>query len=154
MCSSDLILRIQTLLTVLCIFFGKDLLAALGLPVSQLGMFQFACVGSLFLAFTLFCLVVLLYLDRRTDALAVATLFLLLNTVLSAATLQLGYVFYGAGFAFSSMGALLLAVGLVMHRVGNLEYLTFSGTPIIGQKVAVDALRTRPGRGFGREHSL
>ncbi len=148
------ILRVQALITVLCIFFGAEILGLLGLPVSQLGMFQFACVGSLFVAFTLFSLVVLLYLDRRTDALAVSTLFLLLNGALSAASLALGYVFYGAGFAFSGMLALLLAVGLLMHRIRNLEYLTFSGTPIIGQKPPLAALRAGAGRGFGREHAL
>lgn len=148
------ILRIQALITVLCIFFGADILQLLDLPMSQLGMFRFACVGSLFVAFTLFCLVVLLYLDRRTDALAVALLFLLLNSGLSLASLALGYVFYGAGFAFSGMLALLLAVGLLMHRIQNLEFLTFSGTPIIGQQAATAALRAGPGRGYGREHAL
>ena len=148
------ILRIQAVITILCIFFGADILRLLDLPVSQLGMFQFACVGSLFVAFTLFCLVVLLYLDRRTDALAVAVLFLLLNGGLSLASLALGYVFYGSGFAFSGMLALLLAVGLVTHRIQNLEFLTFSGTPINGQKAPIEALRAGPGRGFGREHSL
>ncbi len=148
------ILKIQGLVTGLCVYFGADILVGIGLPYSQLGMFRFACVGSLFLSFMTFSLVVLLYMDRRGDSLAALTVFLGLNVALSFASLRLGYVFYGAGFAFACMLGLFLGLGLLLHRVRNLEFLTFAATPIIGQKAARRALRAVPGGMFGRVHPV
>ncbi len=148
------ILRVQALVTGLCVYFAGALLPALGLPFRQLGMFRFACIGSVFLSFTLFAMVVLLYLDRRRDAVAVTTLFGVLNGALTAASLQFGFVYHGAGFAVAGMLALLLAVSLLLNRVRNLEYLTFAATPINGQMAPRPGLRVRPNRGFGLEHPL
>ena len=148
------IVKVQALVTGLCVYFAGPLLVAIDLPFSQVGMFRFACVGSLFLTFTMFANVVLLYMDRRHDALAVSLTFLGLNIVLTLASVELGYVFYGAGFAFASMLTMLLAIGLLFHRLYNLEYLTFAGTPIIGQKPPRRALRAGPGRRFGRYHPV
>ena len=148
------ILEIQALVTGLCVYFAGDLLVAVDLPFSQSGMFRFACVGSVFLSFTMFAIVVLLYMDLRRDALIVSLVFLTVNAALSLVSLELGYLFYGAGFAFAGLLSLMLAIGLLFHRLYNLEFLTFAGTPIIGQRSARRALRAAPGRPFGRLHAL
>lgn len=148
------ILRVQAIVTGLCVYFAGELLVALGLPYGQLGMFRYACVGSLFFCFVLFSVVVLLYLDRRGDALAVVALFCGLNAVLTPATLALGFAFWGVGFAGAGGVALVLALQLLFDRVRRLEYLTFAGTPIEGQRRPSRGLRAGPGRGFGLEHPL
>ncbi len=148
------ILRVQAIVTGLCVYFAGDVLLAVGLPYGQLGMFRYACLGSLFFCFVLFSVVVLLYLDRRSDALAVVALFCAQNALLTPASLALGFAFWGVGFAAAGGVAVLLALHLLFDRVRRLEYLTFACTPIRGQRRARADLRAGPGRGFGREHPV
>ncbi len=148
------ILKVQGVVTFLAAFFGVEILSALGLPVSQIGLFRYGVVGSLFLVFMVFSNVVLLYLDCQRQVLAVVSLFLGVNLISSAATLELGYQFYGLGFATASLVALIVSLTMLMRQLYNLEFVTFATLPLMGQRRASRGLRARAGGGFGVYHDL
>ncbi|MHB8877069.1 MAG: exopolysaccharide Pel transporter PelG [Myxococcaceae bacterium] len=139
------ILKVQGAVTFLGAFFAVELLAALDLPVSQVGIFRFSVVGSLFLVFMMFANVILLYLDRQREVLITGVVFLALNLGLSIASLKLGYQFYGMGFAASSLVALCLSLLFLANQLYNLEYMTFAARPLTGQRRAKSSLQVLGG---------
>lgn len=148
------IVKIQGVVTFLCAFFAVEILGRLGLPVSQVGMFRFAVVGSIFLVFMQFSVVLLLYLDRQREALVAITLFFAVNLGSTLVTLRLGYQFFGLGFAASALLGMLVALFLLARQLYHLEYFTFMRLPVLGQRAPRAALRARPGGMFGRYHPL
>ena len=148
------ILKVQGMVTFLCVYFAVDILDALGLPVSQVGLFRFAVVASLFLAFMLFSNVIMLYLDRQKEVFTVVTLFCATNLVLTLLSLRLGYQFYGLGFAAACFVGVVASLFNLANQLYNLEYVTFAPTPLSGQRRARPGLRARPGGGYGRYNPI
>jgi uncharacterized membrane protein len=139
------ILKVQGVVTLLAAWFGTGLLHAAGLPVSEVGMFRFAVVGSLFFSFLMFSNVILLYLDRRREVLGVVVVFFVANATLTLLTRQLGYPFYGLGLAAACLLALALSLFFLLDQLHNLEFRTFSAIPVLNQRRATSALRAPTG---------
>jgi uncharacterized membrane protein len=148
------VITFQSMFSFLCAFFGEELLTALGLPVSQVGMFRYGVAGSLFLVFLLFSVVILMYLDRQREILASVVSLLVLNTVLSLVTLDMGYQYYGLGFAVAALISMLIALVHLTNQLYSLEYMTFASIPVLGQRRAKDKLRARRGGMYGRYNPL
>ncbi len=147
------ICKVQSVLSFLCVVFAGDLLRLFGLPLSEVGMFRFAVTGSLFLSFMLFSNVIMLYLDRRREVLAVGLVQTALNLVLTRASLHAGYAWYGAGFATACLVGMLVSLLFLTDQLFNLEYRTFSSIEIVGRRGG-GALRARRGGLFGRYHAV
>jgi uncharacterized membrane protein len=148
------VITFQSMFSFLCAFFGEELLTALGLPVSQVGMFRYGVAGSLFLVFLLFSVVILMYLDRQREILVSVVSLLVLNTVLSLVTLDMGYQYYGLGFAVAALVSMLIALVHLTNQLYSLEYMTFASIPVLGQRRAKDKLRARRGGMYGRYNPL
>jgi uncharacterized membrane protein len=144
------VISFQSMFSFLCAFFGEELLAALGLPVSQVGIFRYGVAGSLFLTFLLFSVVILMYLDRQKEILVSVGTLLLLNTVLSLVTIEMGYQYYGMGFAVAALISMLIGLLHLANQLYSLEYMTFASIPVLGQRRARQKLRARPGGMYGR----
>ena len=144
------VITFQSMFSFLCVFFGEEILTALGLPVSQVGMFRYGVAGSLFLVFVLFSVVILMYLDRQREILYSVGSLLVLNTVLSIVTLDMGYQYYGLGFALAALISMLVALVHLANQLYSLEYMTFASIPVLGQRRANRKLRARPGGMYGR----
>jgi len=84
--------------------------------------------------FLLVTVLLLLYLDLRGSVLIVSSLFLAANVVLTLLTLHLGFPYYGYGFLYASVIALVVALVLLDNRMRNLEYLTFTRQPLIPEE--------------------
>lgn len=143
-------LKIQGVLTFLFVFFAVEFLDGVGLPVSQVGMFRFAAVGSLALAFMLFSNVLLLYMDRQREVLSTLVVFFGANVVLTRVSLEVGYPAYGLGFAAACWVGALLSTLHLTNQLFNLEFMTFAMRPVMGQRPARPALRAGPSGGYGR----
>lgn len=143
------ILKVQGTVTFLAAFFAVELLRLLDLKVSQVGIYRFSVVGSLFLVFMMFSNVILLYLDRQREVLITSILLMVLNFGFSLATLKLGYQFYGLGYAASSLVALCVSLLLLTNQLYNLEYMTFAARAVTGQRRAKASLRV-PAGWYGR----
>lgn len=142
--------KVQGLTTFLFVYFADDLLRMVGLPYSQTGMFRFGLLGALMQVLMLFIHVILLYFDLRGTVALLTLLFLLCNVVFSAASLALGFPYYGAGFAASGFVGLLASTLMLYVRVNDLEYITFAKRKIVGQSEPTAADRARKGGMYGR----
>ena len=143
------IFKVQSVISFLCAVFAPEMLRAVGLPLSEVGILRFAITGSLFLSFLLFSNVILLYLDRRVEVLLVGILHTACNVLLSLWSLHAGYAWYGAGFATACLVGMLASLFFLTDQLFNLEYRTFSSISIVGKKSGA-ALRARPGGLYGR----
>lgn len=148
------ILKVQGLVSLLAVFFAVEILQGIGLPVSQVGMLRFGIVGSFFMAFMLFAIVILLYLDRQSEVLQAVAVFFSTNLGLSLLTVHVGYQFYGLGFALASLLGLLTALFHLANQLYNLEYMTFGMMPVMGQKRGRRSLRVRRGGLYGAARKL
>ena len=148
------IAKIQGVITFLAAFMAEEILRFVDLPVSQIGMFRSAVIGSFFLVVMLFTNVLLLYLDRQKEVFWAVVVLVIANTVMSFLSLKLGYQFYGFGFAFACLLAMGASLYFLLIRLENLEFGTFAGIPIQGQVKASKALLARPGGLYGRYNNL
>lgn len=123
--SARSLIILQVSIVLIGIFFAPVLLQALGISFAQLGIFRFGLLGALFHVFALFLSVVLSYFDVRRQALAVSGFFFVSNGILTWLTLDLGFAWYGVGYAISSILTFALAYFLVARHVTNLPYQTF-----------------------------
>jgi uncharacterized membrane protein len=68
---------------------------------------------------------VFFYLDRRKDVVALTAILVVLNFGLSLASVRLGPVFFGYGFALALLITLLIGLAMVQRLFRQLEYRTF-----------------------------
>lgn len=148
------ICKVQGLITFVAVYFADDLLELVGLPYSQTGMFRYGLIGAFMQVLMLFIHVVLLYFDLRGTVLGLTFLFFSVNALLSAASLSLGFRYYGAGFCAACFVGLLASVVMLYLRVMDLEFVTFAKRKIVGQTTARRSHRARPGGMYGEYHSL
>ncbi|MBK8976660.1 MAG: exopolysaccharide Pel transporter PelG [Planctomycetes bacterium] len=119
------LLKTQSLVTLACIVFAPRIVAGLGLPPSAVDVLRPMCVGALLHVGLLVTLLVLLYFDRRRDALLTSLLFLTANVAGAATAARVGLAAYGFGYAVAALVALVFALQRLGRALANLEYLTF-----------------------------
>jgi uncharacterized membrane protein len=119
------IVRVQGMTVVLLVMAGPRLLPALGISTVYLPLFCVYLLGTGMQVLMLAMFNVLFYLDKRRLALALATLFCVLNFTLTALSQRLGPGFYGYGFALSATLTSLLGLWFTAVKFKRLEYETF-----------------------------
>jgi polysaccharide biosynthesis protein PelG len=120
-------------------FVGVDLL---GLRPTQMGIFRNAMVGMACHASFMFCFIFFLYFDLRRPALALSTIFLVLNGALTAAFLPLGFTFFAYGNMLASVITFVAAVALLTRELPWLHFHAFITTnqclmwrpPLVGKR--------------------
>jgi uncharacterized membrane protein len=144
------LVKLQGLVTFLMVYFADDILKIVDLPYSQTSMFRFGLIGAFMQVLMLFVHVILLYFDLRGTVMGLTLVFLVANILLSAASLALGFPYYGAGFTAACFVGLLAAVVVLYWSVTDLEYITFAKRKIVGQASPGREERARPGGMYGR----
>lgn len=144
------LLKVQGLTTFVFVYFADDLLRIVDLPYSQTAMFRFGLIAAMMQVLMLFIHVILLYFDLRGTVAVLTFVFLLCNTLFSAASLALGFPYYGAGFAAAAFVGLLASTLALYWRVNDLEYITFAKRKIVGQTEPRGDDRARKGGMYGR----
>ena len=91
------------------------------------GTGSFGLIGAVFQFLFVTCSALTLYFDRRMMFLALQTCFLVLNAVLTAATLPLGWNYLGLGFLVASTISAALAYLVLVATLYRLDFLTFIG---------------------------
>ena len=66
-----------------------------------------------------------LYLDRRRIVLILTAMFVVLNFVSTAITIELGPAFCGYGFAFALLIVVMIGAQRLARALSRLEYETF-----------------------------
>jgi polysaccharide biosynthesis protein PelG len=119
------ILRIQGMTVVVLLLVGERLLGFFRIPFFYGYLFRIDVVGVGCQVFLLGLFTILFYLDYRKLVLALCALFAASNLALSLASLRLGPVFYGFGFAVAAALTSLVALSALSRRLDRLEYETF-----------------------------
>jgi uncharacterized membrane protein len=123
------IIKIQAIAALLVIAFGDPLLAWMGISPLYAPLLHVMVIGAGLQVVLLGILNVYFYLDRRNLALAMVGLFLLLNTLLTAATLWIGPEYFGYGYAGSLLIVNVIALVALDRVLERLEFETFMLQP-------------------------
>jgi len=109
-------------LAILVSFVAVD---PLGLRATQMGMLRNAIIGMACYTSFMFCIIFLLYFDLRRPALALLTMFLVLNGVLTLALLPSGSTFFAFGNMLASVITFVAAIVVLMRELPWLHYHFF-----------------------------
>jgi uncharacterized membrane protein len=119
------LLRVQGLLSILCIVFAPALIELVELPEFAIRVFRLTCLGALFQVLLLIVVLIQLYFDLRREAVISTAAFCALNGIGAAWSVALGRETYGAGYALAALAALLIAFVLLVRALETLEMRTF-----------------------------
>ncbi|MBA3017598.1 MAG: exopolysaccharide Pel transporter PelG [Proteobacteria bacterium] len=125
---------IQGAVTILCLIFSPELVKMTQLTPIQAPLLRIALIGAFLQALLTINIIIMFYFDLRKSVLAVATLFLSSNAGLSYLSTQLGFQYYGYGYTFSCLLSLIFGFYILNIKLNDLEYITFSGQPVIIKK--------------------
>ena len=117
--------KIQALAVLVTFVAGPALLDALGISLLYLPLLHVQVVGAGLQVGLMAILNVFFYLDQRRIVLYLCLEFVVLNCLLTAASLALGAAFYGYGFTLSVLITLVNGLWLLSRQLGRLEYETF-----------------------------
>lgn len=115
----------QTVLALVGMWFAPKIIGLLGGHYMQIGMLRYGFAGVLFQVLTLFLLILLSYFDNRKASLRIGLLFLCSNTLLTWASLQAGYQYYGYGYFLATFLTFIVATMITFRHVAMLPYHTF-----------------------------
>ena len=123
-------IKLQGVITLLCLLFSREIVAAFGLyPISSL-IFEKVVIAVFLQMLLLTTFIFMMYFDIRTELVLVAGVFLLSNATLSWLSLGLDYRFYGYGFLAANFIALAFAWYFLDKHVQELEFRTFVQQPL------------------------
>ncbi len=124
------LLRIQGAITIAVILFAPPIVEFLELPPAAIRVFRLTCLGALFHVLLLITILMQMYFDLRTQALATSLVFFVLNGTLAWWSVHRGIDTYGVGYALASFLSLLLGFLLLHRALDRLDYMTFTSQPI------------------------
>jgi uncharacterized membrane protein len=119
------IFRVQGLTVVFVILLAPTLLAAIGIPLLYIPLFNIDVVGTGIQVVFLGGLTILFYLDYRRLAFGLTVLFCGANFLLTIITIQLGSRYYGYGFAGSLLLTTTVGLAFLARKLDRIEYETF-----------------------------
>jgi len=117
--------KIQALAVLVTFVAGPALLDALGISQLYLPLLHVQVVGAGLQVGLMAILNVFFYLDQRRLVLYLCIEFVVLNCLLTGASLALGAAFYGYGFTLSVLITLITGLWALSRQLGRLEYETF-----------------------------
>ncbi len=124
------LIRLQGAITVLAIIFAPPLMEWVALPPTAVRVFRAACVGAFFHVMLLVTLLMQMYFELRKEALLTSVVFMGLNGVFAAWSVDGGIATYGLGYAAAALGSLLLGYALMMKGLQRLDFQTFTSQPL------------------------
>jgi len=117
---------VQGSVTGLCLALSPTLVEKMALFPVQVSIFRLALVGAFLQSLVSVVMVVLFYFARRMSLLAITCVYFTSMTVLSWWSAELGYQYYGYGYAVANLVTLCVAYQLMEHSLSDLEYVTFT----------------------------
>ena len=121
---------VQGTVTVVCLIFAPKIIAMARLSSLQIPLLRIVLIGSFLQILLCINVIILFYFDLRRQVLWVSLVFVATNAALSALSIHLGLAFYGYGYTYSCLIALMTAFYFLHIKVTELEYLTFASQPV------------------------
>ena len=125
------LIKLQGAVTLVCLLFSGEIAELFKLPLLSTLILDKALLAVFLQMMLLTVLIFLMYFDIKLQLLIVALVFFLSNTLFTYITFKLGYVFYGYGYLFSCLLALITGFICLNKHLNELEYRTFTGQPLI-----------------------
>jgi uncharacterized membrane protein len=119
------ICKIQGITVLVLLLAGPRLLDYVGISRLHLQLFSIDLVGVGMQVLMLAVFNVLFYLDQRRAVLGLATLFVVVNVVLTIASQYAGPAFYGYGFTLSTTVTSIVGLLVTSRKLDRLEINTF-----------------------------
>jgi len=126
------LIKIQGVVTLLCLLFSNEIAVFFGIPVLGTMILEKTLIAVFLQMLLLTVMIFLLYFDIRKEVAIVTGVFFLANMGLTLLTLKLGYVFYGYGYLFACLIALIIGCAFLNRHLHRLEYHTFVSQPLAG----------------------
>ena len=126
------LIKIQGVVTLLCLLFSKEIAVFFGIPALGTMILEKTLIAVFLQMLLLTVMIFLLYFDIRKEVAIVTGVFFLANMGLTLLTLKLGYVFYGYGYLFACLIALIVGYAFLNRHLHRLEYHTFVSQPLAG----------------------
>lgn len=130
---------LQTLVTGTYLFCAPMLIDFLHLRPEHLYVLRMAGIGAFFHVMLMVTLILILYFDRRLAAMAVALCFLATNTSFTFWVINRSPDLMGLGYAAAAFVSFLFGVGILCFSVRDIEYLTFTGQPLVTPRLPSEA---------------
>lgn len=124
-----MLLKVQGPLTFVAVVFAPEIFAGLNLSWASIFVFRFAAVGGVFHVLHLMVMILLLYLERRIEAMALALTFVFSNGLLTWLIFPLGPAYYGIGYLLACGLTLVVGVHMLVKAVEDLEFNVFMRQP-------------------------
>ncbi len=121
------LIKVQGLVTLLCLLYSDEILAALQMSQLSIVIFEKALVALFLQMLVLTLMIFMMYFDVQKELLIVGALFVSSNIVLTIISLNLGIQFYGYGYFFANLITLTAAYFFLDQHLKSLEYRTFIG---------------------------
>ncbi len=124
------ILKVQGLLALFLVLIAPNLAHWAHLQEQWVPLLRMAFLSGVAQYFVFLSMLLLLYIDRRREAMLLIAVYLVSIIVCTLISLTLGSKFYGAGYLVASVLTALFGWFLMQNRLNKLEYLTFMLQPI------------------------
>jgi len=98
----------------------------ISLPWGNPYVFHYLMIATIFFSIYFFYFLLLQYLDEYNVLLRINLFFFFVNFLVTLASVQLGFRYYGIGFLTASVTTTLIAFFILSSRIGGLEYYVFS----------------------------
>jgi uncharacterized membrane protein len=125
-----LVLKVQAPITAAVIVFAPEVMTGLRLQWLSVFVFRFGALGAILHALHLMVLILLLYLEFRMEAMAMAIVFVASNALFTAIAFVGGPGVWGVGYAASSALTLFTGLALLARCFDRLEYHVFMRQPL------------------------
>ena len=127
----SLLLKVQGLFAIFLCLIARDIAAFISLPPAWVPLLCMSILSGTCQFIIFITMLLLLYIDQRRATMALISLFLLSNVLLTWLTLHLGPAFYGAGDLLATAIGAVLGLSWLNNRLTHLERLTFMNQPIV-----------------------
>jgi len=124
------LIKLQGTVTLVCLLFAKKLAALFHIPIFGTMILEKTIIAVFLQMLLLTVMIFMLYFDIKKEVTIVTSVFLFSNIALTFLTLFLGYEFYGYGYLFACLIALVVGYTYLNKHLHELEYHTFVGQPI------------------------
>lgn len=121
----------QGTISVIGLFFAPKVYSMLGMSAINLGVLQIAILATFLQSLLQTLLIMMLYFDYRIDALFMAALFAVSNTIFSIWSVEGGISYFGYGYFGACLISLTAGFLLFNYRMKHLLYYTFVSQRII-----------------------
>jgi uncharacterized membrane protein len=119
------IIIVQSVIDIILFLSAPYFLKLLNIPQLYLGLLYILTIGAMLQLAFMSVLAILYYLDRKLVAMWLSFAFLVLNTVLTLISIDLGPAMFGYGYAVSLLIVFLASIVVIRNEMDRLNYETF-----------------------------